>query len=164
MKVLGIDPGYDRVGIAVIEKSPAQKESVIYSTCIQTSSKDDIYVRFETIGRKICELLDEYKPEVAAMESLFLSKNQKTAMRVAEARGIIIYEMIKRKIPVFEYSPVQIKSTVTGDGNCDKSMMIKMVTLLVKITDKKALDDEFDAIAVALTHLALYKRNSLASL
>jgi crossover junction endodeoxyribonuclease RuvC len=78
-------------------------------------------------------------------------------MRVAEARGIIIYEAARRDIPVFEYSPMQIKAAVTGDGSSDKERMIKMVGLLVKLPVKKTVDDEYDAIAVALAHAAIQR-------
>ncbi len=154
MKILGIDPGYDRLGIAVIEKSTKGKEVVIYSDCLQTSSKDPISKRLLEIGTEVGRVLDEYKPNALAIETLFITKNQKTAMRVSEARGIIMYEAFKRHIPVFEYAPMQIKTAITSDGTSDKDRMIKMVELLVKLPAKKRVDDEYDAIAVALTHCA----------
>ena len=157
MKILGIDPGYDRLGIAVIEKSAKTKEAVLFSDCLQTSSKNDIYKRFKEIGAKIESVLDEYQPDVLAIETLFITKNQKTAMRVSEVRGIIIYAAAKRDIPVHEYSPMQVKTSVTGDGTSDKERMIKMVGLLVKLPKKKIIDDEYDAIAVALTCSARLK-------
>jgi crossover junction endodeoxyribonuclease RuvC len=75
-------------------------------------------------------------------------------MRVAEARGVILSEAIKRKVPIFEYTPMQIKMAVTSDGKSDKERVIKMVHLIVSLPDKKTVDDEYDAIAVALTHSA----------
>ena len=153
--ILGIDPGYDRLGLAIIEKPQRGKEIVVYSNCLQTSSKSSIYDRLKEVGEVISDVLDKFKPDCMALENLFLSANQKTAMRVAEARGIIIYEAVKRNIPIFEYSPMQIKSAITGDGSSDKARIIKMVQLLVILPNKKALDDEYDAIAVALTHSAI---------
>jgi len=158
MRILGIDPGYDRLGIAVIEKPEKGKETVIYSSCFQTSSKEEIFVRFKKIGAEVGRILDEYKPDSMALETLFITKNQKTGMRVAEARGILIHEAVKRDIPVFEYGPMQIKTAVTGDGTSDKERMIKMVGLLVKLDQKERIDDEYDAIAVALTHSAIGTR------
>lgn len=156
MKILGIDPGYERLGIAVIEKSGARGgETVLYSDCFRTSPKDDILKRLGEIGAEISRIIDKFSPSALAIENLFITKNQKTGMRVAEARGIIMYEAIKRDLPVFEYSPMQIKSAITSDGTSDKARMIKMVNLLVKIPKKKMLDDEYDAIAVALTHCAI---------
>ena len=155
--ILGVDPGYDRVGIAIIEKLAHEKELAIYSDCFQTSSKDSIYSRLFSIGQEICKIVKKYSPSVLAIETLFITKNQKTAMRVSEARGIIIYEAIKNGLPVFEYSPMQIKMSITGDGTSDKSRIQKMVKLLVDLPKKEAVDDEYDAIAVALTHSAIYK-------
>jgi crossover junction endodeoxyribonuclease RuvC len=159
MKVLGIDPGYDRVGIAVIEKLPSSKERVLHSECLQTSVKDDFYTRLGQVGAKIAEVIGEHSPDALAIETLFITKNQKTAMRVAEARGVIIHEAIRVKIPVYEYNPLQIKIAVTGHGGSDKDQVMKMIPLLVKIPVKKAVDDEYDAIAVALTCLASEKSN-----
>ncbi len=154
MRILGIDPGYDRLGVAVIEKPARGREVVLYSECFQTSSKDSISERLRSVGAEIDRVISEFKPDALAIETLFITKNQKTAMRVSEARGIIIYEAVKNDIPVFEYSPMQIKMAVSSDGTSDKARMIKMVELLVSIPNKKARDDEYDAIAVALTHSA----------
>jgi len=158
MRVIGIDPGYDRLGIAVVEKNPHQKEVLLYSDCLQTSSKDAFYIRLHQVGEKVAHIIKEYSPESLAIESLFLAKNQKTAMRVAEARGVIMYEAIKNSLSVFEYTPLQIKIAVTGHGGSDKAQVIKMIPLLVtlpaKYNEKKAQDDEYDAIAVALTCIA----------
>ncbi len=159
MKIIGIDPGYDRLGVAIIEKSAnqtKQKEVVLFSTCITTSPKDSIYERFKQIGDEIARLLETYKPDALAIETLFITKNQKTVMRVSEVRGIIIYLALKAGVPVFEYGPMEIKMAITSDGSSDKSRIIKMIPLLVDLSkiSKKALDDEYDAIAVALTHSA----------
>ena len=160
MKILGIDPGYERLGVAIVEKTT--REVVLYSSCFRTSPKDAMHKRLGEIGAEISRVIDEYSPDALALETLFITKNQKTGMRVAEARGIIMYEAIRHKIPVFEYSPMQIKTAITSDGTSDKSRMMKMVNLLVKIpaknpeaNTKTMLDDEYDAIAVALTHSAI---------
>jgi len=156
MIILGIDPGYDRCGIAIIEKSLKGKEVVIFSTCVTTSPKDPIYERFKKIGSEISRVIKTYKPDALAIETLFITKNQKTAMRVSEARGIIIYEALQNNVSVFEYGPMEIKTAITSDGNSDKSQIMKMIPLLVDMSkvSKNALDDEYDAIAVALTHSA----------
>lgn len=155
MRILGIDPGYDRLGIAIIDKDGSKKETLIYSSCIETSRKVDVYSRLHEVGKAISRIMDEYSPEELAIETLFITKNQKTAMRVGEARGIIIYEAAERQIPIHEYSPMQIKTAITGDGTSDKTRITKMVQLLVTVPEKdKILDDEYDAIAVALAHIA----------
>lgn len=158
IRILGIDPGYDRLGIAVIEKDPSKKkEVVLYSSHIQTSAKESIYSRLKIIGESVRRVINEYSPNALSIENLFLANNQKTAMRVSEARGIIIYEACLKDIPIFEYTPMQIKMAITGDGSSDKDRMIKMVHLLVELPPKKRMDDEYDAIATALTHSALTK-------
>ncbi len=158
MKILGIDPGYDRLGIAIIDKHAKGKEMLVYSDCLQTSAKDTIYIRLKSIGTEIARILNDFSPDALAIETLFITNNQKTAMRVAEARGIIMYEALKRDIPVFEYGPMEIKMAITGNGGSDKAQMMKMLPLLIdmklKTAQKNALDDEYDAIAVALTHAA----------
>lgn len=150
MKILGIDPGYDRLGIAIIENGV-----LIHSECFETSRGDDFHIRLKEIGQRVHEVIKEFSPNIMALESLFITKNQKTAMKVAEARGVISYEASLKGIPIHEYSPPQIKVAVTGHGGSDKSQIIKMIPLLIKIGSKdnlkKAQDDEYDAIAVALT-------------
>ncbi len=155
--ILGIDPGYDRVGIAVIEKMTKGREVVIYSSCFQTSPKDTIYDRLFSVGREVANIIKKYGPAALAIETLFITKNQKTAMRVSEARGIIIYEALKAGVLVSEYSPMQIKMSVTGDGTSDKTRIQKMIKMLVGMPKKVAIDDEYDAIAVAITHSAMCK-------
>src|SRR3989344_2103608 len=118
MIILGIDPGYDRLGIAILEKK--NKETLLHSECFITSSKDSFYTRLFQIGKRINEIIKEYNPDILAIESLFITKNQKTAMRVSEARGVIMYEAIKNNIKVLEYTPLQIKMAVTGYGKSDK--------------------------------------------
>lgn len=161
MRIIGIDPGYDRLGIAITEKTAnsgggdakeGAKERVVFSECFTTSPKESIYDRLKKIGSEIGRIIDEFEPEALAIESLFLAKNQKTAMRVSEARGIIIYEAVNRGLEIHEFSPVEIKMAVTGDGTSDKSRIMKMVGLLIELPRKgKVLDDEIDAIAIALT-------------
>jgi len=151
MKIIGIDPGYDRLGVAVIEKDKSKnKETLLYSDCLQTSIKNQIHKRLLLLGTEISKILDRFSPDVMAIESLFVAKNQKTAMRVSEAKGIVAYEATKRNIPIFEYSPMQIKMAITGNGKSDKQMIEKMIGLLINIPKNKKLDDELDAIAVAL--------------
>ena len=150
MKIIGIDPGYDRLGIAVIENG-----TLLYSDCFTTSAKADFYDRLRMVAEEVQRVMDKYKPDAFAIESLYMTKNQKTAMRVAEARGVIVCEAAWRHIPIYEYTPGQIKVAVTGHGGSDKVQVTKMIPLLVKMpknSDKeKRYDDEYDAIAVALT-------------
>ena len=155
MRILGIDPGYERLGVAILEKNKkGDKEDVIFSECFKTSAKLEFSERLKLIGEETRRVIKEYKPEVLSIETLFLTTNHKTVMHVAEARGVVIYEASRAGIKIFEASPPQIKIATTGYGRSDKSQIIKMVKILVKIDDSKKSDDELDAIAIALTAFA----------
>ncbi|MEK7459726.1 MAG: crossover junction endodeoxyribonuclease RuvC [Patescibacteria group bacterium] len=163
MRILGIDPGYERLGIAILEKTSG-KEKVVFSECFKTSAKLKFEERIFLIGIEIKNIIKKYKPEILAIETLFLNTNQKTAMRVAEVRGVIIYEGISSQLKIFEVSPLQIKIAITGYGRADKKQILKMVEKLVDLNyDKKQQesqknDDELDAIAIALTAFAYIKK------
>lgn len=155
MRIIAIDPGYERVGIAVIEKTPKAKEQLLYSDCFKTPAKLPFYERLVLIGNEIERLIKEFSPTVIAVETLFFASNQKTAMQVSEARGVIIYTAKKLGLDVFEYSPLQIKMAITGDGRSDKRNIIFMVPKLIKIEKEIQHDDEYDAVAVGLTCFAI---------
>ena len=157
MIILGIDPGFERLGIAILKKEKGAKETVLHSECFKTSPKIEFSERLSLIGIKIREIIKEHNPEILAIETLFLNTNQKTEMHVAEARGVVIYEASLAKLKIFEASPPQIKTATTGYGKADKNQIIKMVKMLVKIDNSKTSDDELDAIAVALTAFSCLK-------
>ena len=152
--ILGIDPGYGRIGLAVIEKT-RQGEKLIHSECFETDAKLPHHKRLFLIEEKIRETIEKYKPETLSTETLLWSKNKKTALQVAEARGIILSQAARYKIFLREFNPNQIKLAVTGYGRSDKKQIISMVEKLVKLTPHKRHDDEYDAIAVALTCSAI---------
>lgn len=152
--ILGIDPGYGRVGIAVIEKTN-KGEKLLYSECFETDSKLPYHKRLFLVGEKIKEIIENYQPQKMALETLLWSKNVKTAMQVAEARGAIMLEAMRRNVLVCEYNPNQVKLAITGYGKSDKKQIINMVGKLVKINKKIKFDDEYDAIAIALTCSAI---------
>ena len=171
MRILGIDPGFERLGIAVLEKAnkktafvknfSVSKERVIFSECFKTSAELDFSERLRLIGGEVKKTIKEYQPEVLAIETLFLNTNQKTAMRVAEARGVAVYEATLAGLRIFEASPPQIKIATSGYGRATKEQMIKMVKILVETDENKihrqkkgTSDDEMDAIAIALTAFA----------
>ena len=158
MKILGIDPGFERLGIAVLEKKTGdKKEKVLFSECFKTSAKLNFSERLFLIGEEVKKVIGKYKPEVLSIETLFLNTNQKTVMQVAEARGVVIYEAISAGLKVFEASPPQIKIATTGYGRANKEQITKMVKILVDIEKSKTSDDELDAIAIALTAFASLK-------
>lgn len=158
MRILGIDPGYERLGIAVLEKNKGEKiEKVIFSECFKTSAKLDFSERLILIGEEVKKIIKKYQPEVLSIETLFLTTNQKTVMRVAEARGVVMYAAAQAGLKIFEATPLQIKVATTGYGRADKNQIIKMVQMLVDIEKGKTSDDELDAIAIALTAFAYMK-------
>jgi crossover junction endodeoxyribonuclease RuvC len=162
MKTLAIDPGFERLGIAVLE-GDASSPKIFYSACFKTSPKDPFETRLGFIGEEIISIIKKFKPEALAIETLFLTSNQKTVMRVAEVRGAIIYLAVVNHLSVFEYTPLQIKIAVTGYGRADKKQVIAMVSRLFQKTGR-AQDDEYDAIAIGVTHLASYKTSLLKML
>jgi crossover junction endodeoxyribonuclease RuvC len=155
-RVLGIDPGYERLGIAVVEKQN-NKEVVVYSECFHTPKDMPFHERLFLLGEKVRIIIEEYAPQALAIETLMFNTNQKTAIHVAEARGVVLYEGARKKLEVFEFTPLQIKIAITGHGRSDKKQVTEMVKKLVKIEKTDAKDDEYDAIACALTCLASYK-------
>jgi crossover junction endodeoxyribonuclease RuvC len=153
--VLAIDPGYDRIGIAVFEG-----DTLTHSECFIPATKD-FSLRLKAVYHRITTVIHEHRPDAVAIETLFMTKNQKTAIKVAEARGIVILAAAESGVPLFEYSPQAVKIAVTGSGNADKKSVIKMVKLLVKMPgpstssgQNKNFDDEYDAIALGLAHQA----------
>src|SRR3989344_338062 len=157
MKILGIDPGFERLGIAILEKNKGdKKEKVLFSECFKTSAKLEFEERLFLIGKKIKTVIKKFKPEILAIETLFLTSNQKTVMRVAEVRGVIIYEASVSELRIFEASPPQIKMATTGYGRANKEQVMKMVKILVDVDNLKIKksDDELDAVATALTAFA----------
>lgn len=153
MKVLGIDPGYDRFGLAVVEKEGGI-EKLLYSECIVTDRKTKLEERLFKISKGLEEAIKTFSPNRVAVEKLFFNKNERTAGAVAEARGVVLVKAAEFSLPVFEYTPSQVKVAVTGYGKSDKRQVIFMVSKLIAINKDIKFDDEFDAIAVALTCLA----------
>jgi crossover junction endodeoxyribonuclease RuvC len=151
--VLAIDPGYGRLGVALLSRS-GENDALLYSDCIETLANTPLPERLLVIGTKIEELIARYNPSEIAIEQLFFNSNQKTALAVAEARGAVTYVAVQHGLVFFEYTPLQIKMALTGYGRATKSQVIAMIPQLISIPTKKAPDDEYDAIAVGLTHLA----------
>lgn len=153
MKVLAFDPGYERLGVAVLEKQNG-KEVLLFSDCVRTSAKLDFSLRLKELGAAAEQLMDEWQPDAVALEEVYFKNNAKTAMQVAEVRGVLTYLAAVRGLPVYQYTPAEVKVAVTGHGGSDKSAIALMVPKLVAISIGKRLDDELDAIAVGITCLA----------
>jgi len=155
-RVIAFDPGYERLGIAVLERG-AGRDTLLYSGCFRTDKKLSFPERLRRVGAEAERIVREFKPDAAATETLFFEKNAKTAMRVAEVRGTLTYIAASRGLLINEYTPLQVKIAVTGYGGSDKRAVAALVSRLIEIPRRdrvKKLDDEIDAIAVGLACLA----------
>lgn len=153
MRIIAIDPGYERMGIAVLERIHG-KDVLLYSSCVVTPRDVDFSLRLGMLTEEFRAVIREWKPEQCAIEKLFFTNNQKTAMRVSETRGALIGAATECRLPIFDYSPLEIKVAVTGFGHAGKGEVSGMVRRLVKMSHIPKHDDEYDAIACGLTHLA----------
>lgn len=155
-KVLGIDVGTATTGWAVLEKDNDSKNKVrlIDYGVISTSPKDPMPQRLNHIFETMGELIKKYSPDSTAVESLFYFKNQKTVMTVSQARGVILLAAQRFGLEIFEYTPLQVKSAVTGYGRADKKQVQKMVRLILGLEAEVRPDDAADAVAIAICHLS----------
>ena len=147
--VLAIDPGFDRIGIAILDRN-----KLLYSECLETNRKSSHEQRLLESGKRVRKIIKKWRPEALAIEKLFFNQNITTALKVAEARGVVLYEAARAGVEVYEYSPQAVKIAVTGYGKATKREMEKMIGKLVKLNETKKLDDELDAIALGITHIA----------
>jgi crossover junction endodeoxyribonuclease RuvC len=152
MQIIGIDPGVAITGYALIEEDRTIYRC-INSGCIRTSSDLPPAIRLAAIYERVTELLKDYKPEALVIEKIFFSKNVRTAFQVGEARGVIILAAARSGLTIHEYTPLQVKQAVAGYGKAEKAQVQKMVQLLLKLPQQPAVDDEADAMAVALCYL-----------
>ncbi|MFO0743909.1 MAG: crossover junction endodeoxyribonuclease RuvC [Candidatus Paceibacterota bacterium] len=152
--ILGIDPGYDRMGVCVLEKINNTENKILFSVCLESNKKDDLNERIFQIGKELEKIIIKYSVDELAIEKLFFTTNQKTAMGVAESRGAVIFLCKNLKVKIFEYTPLQIKNALTGYGKADKNQVYFMLDKILKLNNKlnKKYDDEYDAIAIAYTH------------
>ena len=149
MKVLGIDPGIERFGWALVEKTPAGL-CYLASGVERTSPRDPHGERLLALLRFLEGYLKEAKPELVAMERVFFEKNAKTAIAVGEIRGVVLAVSAKFGLPLVEFSPPEVKLLVSGYGKADKRSVAEMVRRELKLDRAKRLDDETDALALAL--------------
>lgn len=150
MRILGIDPGYGRMGYGIIEKSRSGQCKTLVYGCLNTDAKKSFVCRLIEIKEKVDSLAKKYKPEIMGIEKLYFVKNAKTAMDVGQARGVILLSGIENKMQICEFTPLQIKQAITGYGKADKKQMQKMVAIILQLKEKIKSDDAADALAVAL--------------
>lgn len=150
-RILGIDPGFGRMGYGIIEKVAGNEWSAITYGCVATSPKETFVERLKTIHKEVTLLIKKYQPTRMAVEELFFFKNVTTAIDVAQARGVIILAAVENKLPVDEFTPLEVKQAMTGYGRAVKGQMQKIVALALGFKEKIKSDDAADALAIALT-------------
>ena len=151
MVVLGIDPGYAIVGWGVIEYSHSRFKVLGYGA-ITTEAQTPFPERLQIIYNDMCYLFTKYKPEVMSMEKLFYNSNQKTVIDVAQARGVITLAAQMNNKNIFEYTPLQVKQSVTGYGRAEKKQVQEMTRLMLHLDKVPKPDDTADALAMAICH------------
>lgn len=157
MRVLGIDPGIGRMGFAIVEQTKDQNIAILESGCFTTASTQPKQERLSAIANFIREIVTTWSPDKVAVEKLFFAKNTKTAMDVAEARGVILQTISASKRALVEFTPLQVKMGVTGNGRATKQQVFKTLGLILKRQQIPTQDDTVDAIAIALC--ALYYKD-----
>jgi len=151
MRIIGIDPGTGILGFGVVDVARG-KTTMVTAGVITTPAHTPIDERLEEIFDGLTEIIAETKPEVMSIEKLFFSQNVTTAISVAQARGVAMLTGRKAKLPIAEYTPQQIKQTLTGYGKADKKQVQEMVRLQLGLKDVPKPDDCADALAAAITH------------
>ena len=151
MRVLGIDCGIERTGYGLIE-SDGRLHQIVAAGCIATSPKQALNERLLEIARGLREVVRNHMPEAAAVEEVFYAQNVKTALKLSHARGVVLMAIAEAGIPLGEYSPLEIKTSVVGYGRAEKQQVKMMVHSLLKLKESIESEDACDALAVAICH------------
>ena len=151
MRILGIDPGIAIVGSGGIDACRG-KFRLVAMGASRTPTGIPVEKRVEMVYDDICELIDTYKPDCMSCEELFFNTNQKTAIAVAEARGVILLAAMKKNLDFYEYTPLQVKQSVVGYGRAEKKQVMEMVKMMLHLEKVPKLDDTADALALAICH------------
>jgi len=149
MRILGLDPGLGTTGYGVVDGNGQNLRPICYGV-ITTQPQQDLALRLNDLHQQLCELLASYSPEAVAVEQLFFGNNSRTAIVVGQARGVILLAAAQHHLPVYEYTPMQVKQTITGYGQADKKQIERMVSLLLGLDDIIRPDDAADALAIAI--------------
>ena len=151
MRILGIDPGFAITGFSIIDYE-GNKFKLITSGAILTEVHTSFPLRLEQIYNQLNSIITEYKPDAMAIEELFFNNNAKTAINVAQARGVILVTAKLNKVPIYEYTPLQVKQAVVGYGRADKMQVQRMVKMILHEENLPKLDDTTDSMAMAICH------------
>lgn len=154
MIILGIDPGYATIGFGVIEKINSDVRAIDYGV-IQTPKNESIPVRLAMLDESLTKIIHRYKPDAVSVEELFFNTNITTGIKVAQARGVILLCAIKECGRLYEYTPLQIKQSLTGNGRADKKQMQYMVKSFLNLRQEPKPDDAADALAAAICHAGM---------
>ena len=157
MRILGIDPGTGICGFGVIEVKQTGRAKMIDNGVIATPPHTPLSERLLDIYESIHEIIKLNKPDCVSIEKLFFTKNVTTGISVAEARGVVLLACKQHELPTFEYTPNEIKKTMTGYGSADKKQMQEMVKLHLDLTSVPKPDDAADALAAAITHSLMHR-------
>jgi len=167
MRILGIDPGTARMGYGIVDspsersKRDSERLSCVSYGCLETKKGEVAGERLHVLEKGLLRLIKDYKPQVMAVETLFFSKNNKTVMSVSEARGVVLLVAAKRKLPVYEYSPLQVKMVISGYGRADKKQIQQMISKTLHLSETPEPDDAADALGVAVTCFIAVSSRSL---
>ncbi len=161
MRLLGIDPGFDRTGIGLVDHARG-KMAWVWHGCIQTSAKDPFAVRLQQVRNGLKEVLERAKPDAAVVERLFFQTNVKTALDVGMARGIVVLALADARVPLIELTPNQVKQGIAGYGAADKKQVQAMVQRLLGLKDIPKPDDAADALALAIVGGPIAQANTLS--
>lgn len=151
MLIIGLDPGTATVGFALLQKNKNKLTAAHYG-CIRTKPGSDTGARLVHIEKELQKIVKQFKPQEAAIERLFFMTNIKTAIAVSQARGVMLLALAKMKLPTFEYTPLQVKLSVTGYGQAPKLQVQRMVKTVLKLDELPQPDDAADALAIAICH------------
>lgn len=151
MRILGIDPGIAIVGFGLIESDRGQQRMLQYGA-ITTQAGLPLATRLVQIGNDLEQLIAQFKPDEIAIEELFFSKNITTGIAVAHGRGVILYTAEKMQVPIYEYTPMQVKQAVVGYGLAEKKQVMDMTRRLLRLKSIPRPDDAADALAIAICH------------
>lgn len=160
MRILGIDPGFAIVGIGIIDYT-GNKFSVVRHRAVTTEAHTYFPRRLRKIYEELDAVIKEYKPDVISIEELFFNNNAKTAINVGQGRGVVVLCGAMNNIPIYEYTPLQIKQAVVGYGRATKNQVQQMVKVLLNLTKIPKPDDVADALAVAICHAHSHNMNDL---
>ncbi len=160
MRIIGLDPGTATTGYGIIDVIEGQFTAVTYGV-ISTQPDEPMPQRLQTIQRQLQALIDEYRPDTAAVEEVFFGRNITTAITVGQARGVLLLTLANAGLPIAEYSPPKIKDAVTGYGKADKNQVQLMVRNLLDLEETPRPDDAADGLAVAITHYHYQRYQSL---